>query len=88
MERDEERLLAADRQLGEARAQLAWHRQIYTRYRTFFRLSERVLDRPTDRVLRAFQHSTACIPACACAASYSEVGVHVARNACGEHLGL
>ena len=36
MERDEERLLAADRQLGEARAQLAWHRQIYTRCRTFF----------------------------------------------------
>ena len=56
MERDEERLLAADRQLGEARAQLAWRRQIYTRYRTFFQLSERrVLDRPTDRVLRAFQ---------------------------------
>ena len=54
MERDEERLLAADRQLGEARARLAWYRDIYTRHRTFFMLSERVLDRPTDRVLRAF----------------------------------
>ena len=75
-------------QLGEARAQLAWRRQIYTRYRTFFQLSERVLDRPTDRVLRAFQQRAFRRAACACAASYSEVGVHVARNACVEHLGL
>ena len=87
MERDEERLLAADRQLGEARARLAWYRDIYTRHRTFFMLSEAYAFGSPDGS-SATGLSSACIEACAYVASCTRVGVYVARNVCGKHLGL
>lgn len=54
VERDDARLLAADQQLGEARALLVWHSDRYSRHRTYFRFAERLLDRPCDAVTRVF----------------------------------
>ena len=54
VQRDDERCLHADMQLGEARAQLVWHTQRLRRHTTFFSLARRHLKRPDDRVLKAF----------------------------------
>lgn len=54
VKRDDARCLAADQQLGEARASLAWHKDRLTRHRTFFKFAERMLDRPHDPVVRMF----------------------------------
>ena len=57
--RTDQRLLAADQQLGEARARLVWHQDVFVRHRTFFKFASRYLERPHDPIVRAF-YQRAC----------------------------